>query len=265
MSNIAQPCLGRAGSLGPGRLGQWLYQTGHWDDSAFINIQRFAAHGACPIPRTVDYTYNGFVADVPFHAASDVQMEYHLTAFEDVAPDPPTTRAYRETVRWENLTPPLTVYNFTDVGAGGLPAPLGTIFAATHAAVPIHPRNIWGATGASLTHGWMPARGLWLFDITITFNGAMLDPFNSTPRTARLMTKAHRYYSLGLNRDQTLRTWEIGLGGATTKTFRQWLHVDPLWFVWVDVGAEYTTEQPNGTELIAMHVRATRLSPPPTP
>ena len=250
MSNVAFIGPGRSGALTKGRLGKWMYQTGHWGESAFINTPTRAAFGECLVPRSVSYQYNGFSAPVDFYRASKVTADYKMIAYE--IPGPPTN-GYRIQITWRNHSPPM-IYNFSGIAGTDLNMPQSSAY--------IHPSNLWGATGAALNDGWMPTRGQWLFDVVINFNGAMLNPFNTTPRTASLMCRAHRYYSLGLNRDQVLHTWTIGLGGPTSTTFRKWLHVDPLWFMWVNIGAEYSTELADGTELITMFVNATRLSPP---
>lgn len=248
MSNVAQPCLGRYGSLGPGRMGQWLYQTGQWNNPAFINIQRFVAHGACPIPTSIEHQYNGFVPEVDFYGSKKMSVEYRKLAGN--LTDPPTSNLVTN-IRWENKTVPLWVYTFDDTNPD-----------VSSTRVSINTMNIWGASGAALGFGWFAARGLWLFDITVSFNGAQLNPFDTTPRTASLVCLGHRHYSLGLNRDQTLHTWTIGLGGSTTITLKKWLHVLPFWNFWINVGVEYSTAQPEGTELITVLVEAERLSPP---
>lgn len=248
MSNVAQPCLGRYGSIGPGRMGQWLYQTGQWGNPSFINIARFAGHGACPIPTHTAYAYNGFVSDVDFYGSKKMTMEYRKSAGNLL--DPPNSNLVTN-IRWENQSLPLHIYNFNDTSPD-----------VSSTRVAINTANIWGASGAALGFGWFAARGYWLFDITVSFNGAQLNPFDSTPRTASLVCKAHRHYSLGLNRDQTLATWVIGLGGSTTISLKKWLHVVPFWDIWINVGVEYSTAQPEGTELITVLVNAERISPP---
>jgi hypothetical protein len=244
MSDTILPVSAHSASLLGVRYGAFHFSSGY-SDPAFLTSIFNAVNASVSIPESFSRTYTSFLPAVDFYSATEMTMEAIFTRVDAVYS---TNR-----IIWdlENEAGHAIHYDFS---ASGL-----SIFMSPNL-IPINPFNI-GAAHEFVDGGWTFSRGLWRFDVWCDIHPDAA--IYNASQSRYLVALAHRNYSTGFNRQQTLGT-PTTTGPSFQFIWEEWLNVDPLWNCFFNTGIDTTVglgSIPFGAEYVHVTIYANRLSP----